>query len=168
MLLAGLGLLVVLVATLTAVWLLQRRLIYFPDASVPAAGSVLPGAQEITLRTEDGLALRAWHVAPTRANLGITVLVMPGNAGCRALRAPLARRLAAKGFAVLLLDYRGYGGNPGSPSEGGLIKDARAVLADEQAVDGLLARGLVDAAAGRRIALRININEQHSPFGCSK
>ena len=129
MLLAGLGLLVVLVATLTAAWLLQRRLIYFPDAAVPVAGSALPGAQEITLRTEDGLALGAWHVAPTRGNLGITVLVMPGNAGCRALRAPLARRLAAKGFAVLLLDYRGYGGNPGSPSEGGLIKDARAARA---------------------------------------
>ncbi|MFY9808022.1 MAG: alpha/beta fold hydrolase [Pseudonocardiaceae bacterium] len=129
MLPAGLVLLVVLVAMLTAVWLLQRRLIYFPDAAVPAAGSVLPGAQEITLRTDDGLALGAWHVAPTRADLGITVLVMPGNAGSRAARAPLARRLAAKGFAVLLLDYRGYGGNPGSPSEGGLIKDARAARA---------------------------------------
>ncbi|MGH3602849.1 MAG: alpha/beta hydrolase [Pseudonocardiaceae bacterium] len=124
---AGLVLLVVLVATLTAVWLLQRRLIYFPDPAVPPpAGSALPGAQEVTLRTEDGLALGAWHVAPTRADRGITVLVTPGNAGSRVARAPLARRLAAKGLAVLLLDYRGYGGNPGSPSEDGLIKDARA------------------------------------------
>jgi fermentation-respiration switch protein FrsA (DUF1100 family) len=126
---AGLVLLVVLVAMLTAVWLLQRRLIYFPDTAVPAAGSVLPGAQEITLRTEDGLALGAWYVTPARADLGISVLVTPGNAGSRAMRAPLARRLAAKGFAVLLLDYRGYGGNPGSPTEGGLIKDARAARA---------------------------------------
>jgi len=128
-LLAGLVLLVVLVALLTAVWLLQRRLIYFPDTAIPPAGSMLPGAQEITLRTEDGLALSTWHVAPTRADRGITVLIMPGNAGSRALRAPLARRLAAKGLAVLLLDYRGYGGNPGSPSENGLITDARAARA---------------------------------------
>ncbi|MGH3932270.1 MAG: alpha/beta hydrolase [Pseudonocardiaceae bacterium] len=126
---AGLVLLVVVVALLTAMWLVQRRLIYFPDTAVPPAGSVLPGAQEITLRTEDGLALGAWHVAPTGADRGITVLVMPGNAGSRALRAPLARRLAAKGFAVLLLDYRGYGGNPGRPSEDGLITDARAARA---------------------------------------
>jgi fermentation-respiration switch protein FrsA (DUF1100 family) len=126
---AGLVLLVVLVALLTGVWLLQRRMIYFPDTAVPPAGSLLPGAQEITLRTEDGLALGAWHLAPTRADRGITILVMPGNAGSRALRAPLARRLAAKGFAVLLLDYRGYGGNPGSPSEDGLITDARAARA---------------------------------------
>lgn len=126
---AGLVLLVVLVALLTAVWLLQRRLIYFPDTAVPPAGSLLPGAQEITLRTDDGLALGAWHLIPTRADRDITVLVMPGNAGSRALRAPLARRLAAKGFAVLLLDYRGYGGNPGSPGEDGLITDARAARA---------------------------------------
>jgi uncharacterized protein len=126
---AGLILLTPLTALFTAVWLLQRRLIYFPDTAVPPAASVLPGAQEITLQTEDGLALGAWHLTPIHANLGITVLVMPGNAGSRALRAPLARRLAAKGFAVLLLDYRGYGGNPGSPSEDGLITDARAARA---------------------------------------
>jgi fermentation-respiration switch protein FrsA (DUF1100 family) len=126
---AGLVLLAVVTALPTAVWLLQRRLIYFPDTAVPPAGSVLPGAKEITLRTEDGLALGAWHVTPTRADRGITVLLMPGNAGSRALRAPLARRLAAKGLAVLLLDYRGYGGNPGSPSEDGLIADARAARA---------------------------------------
>jgi fermentation-respiration switch protein FrsA (DUF1100 family) len=126
---AGLVLLVVLIALLTAVWLLQRRLIYFPDPAVQPPGSALPGAQEITLRTEDGLELGAWHVVPPRAGRGITVLVMPGNAGSRALRAPLARRLAAQGLAVLLLDYRGYGGNPGSPSEDGLIADARAARA---------------------------------------
>jgi uncharacterized protein len=125
----GLVLLVVLVAALTMVWLLQRSLIYFPDTAIKPAGSALPGAREITLQTEDGLTLGAWHVAPTGADRGITVLVLPGNAGSRALRAPLARRLAAKGFAVLLLDYRGYGGNPGRPSEDGLITDARAARA---------------------------------------
>jgi uncharacterized protein len=126
---AGLVLLVVLLVLLMVVWLLQRRLIYFPDTAVPPAGSALPGAQEITLQTEDGLELGAWHVAPSRADRGITVLVMPGNAGSRALRAPLARRLAAQGLAVLLLDYRGYGANPGNPTEDGLLTDARAARA---------------------------------------
>jgi pimeloyl-ACP methyl ester carboxylesterase len=130
---AGLALLVVLIVVLitllTALWLLQRRLIYFPETAVSPAGSALPGAREITLRTEDGLALSAWHVTPTGAGSGITVLVLSGNAGCRAMRAPLARRLAAKGLAVLLLDYRGYGGNPGAPSERGLLTDARAARA---------------------------------------
>jgi fermentation-respiration switch protein FrsA (DUF1100 family) len=54
------------------------------------------------------------------------VLLAPGNGGSRLGRAGLAEELAARGFAVLLLEYRGYGGNPGSPSESGLLLDARA------------------------------------------
>ncbi len=42
------------------------------------------------------------------------------------MRLPLARALADEGFTVLLFDYRGYGGNAGSPSESGLALDARA------------------------------------------
>jgi uncharacterized protein len=41
----------------------------------------------------------------------------------------MARELATAGFDVLLFDYRGYGGNPGSPSSDGLVRDARAALA---------------------------------------
>jgi len=37
--------------------------------------------------------------------------------------------LSDAGFQVCLFDYRGYGGNPGSPSEAGLASDARAVWA---------------------------------------
>jgi hypothetical protein len=40
----------------------------------------------------------------------------------------LARALAASGHAVLLFDYRGYGGNLGSPTEPGLHADARAAV----------------------------------------
>lgn len=170
---AGSVLLVVLGALLTVVWLLQRRLIYFPDTAVPATASVLPGAQEITLRTEDGLVLGAWHLAPTGADRGIAVLVTPGNAGSRALRAPLGRRLAAEGFAVLLLDYRGYGGNPGSPSESGLITDARAARAY------LLGRGIpverliyFGESLGAAVATRLATEQPpgglvlRSPFTC--
>ena len=80
----------------------------------------------MVLHTEDGLDLTAWHAPATGPATGITVLVLPGNAGSRAARVPLARALSAAGFDVLLLDYRGYGGNPGSPTEEGLAADARA------------------------------------------
>jgi fermentation-respiration switch protein FrsA (DUF1100 family) len=49
--------------------------------------------------------------------------------GNRAYRGPLARALADHGFNILLFDYRGYGGNQGSPSESGLAADARAARA---------------------------------------
>lgn len=106
---------------------LQRQLIYYPDTSpAGSAAAALPGAEDVVLTTEDGLELDAWLVPPATADRGVAVLVAPGNAGNRAGRAPLASALAAQGFTVLLLDYRGYGGNPGSPSEQGLAMDARA------------------------------------------
>ena len=107
---------------------MQRRLIYFPDTSpVPPAGRVIHGARDVTLYTSDGLELGAWFVpAGGDEQLDLAVLVAPGNGGNRAGRAGLARELSRRGLAVLLMDYRGYGGNPGSPSEQGLIADAVA------------------------------------------
>lgn len=112
---------------LGSLWLFQRQLIYFPDnGPLPPAGQVLPGARDVTLTTADGLTLGAWHVPATAPDRGFVVLVAPGNGGNRAGRAGLARRLSRAGFTVLLIDYRGYGGNPGSPSEAGLAQDVRA------------------------------------------
>lgn len=118
-------------------WAFQRSLIYFPDTSpVPRAADVIPGARDLTLITSDGLELGAWLIsADDVADREIAVLYAPGNGGNRAGRADIARQLAARGFTVLLLDYRGYGGNPGSPSEDGLARDAEA------AVDALEAEG---------------------------
>lgn len=111
-------------------WGGQRRLIYQPDGRVPDVAAVMgTAAREVSYRSEDDVPLRGWLVAPTGPDLGAHVLVLPGNAGNRGDRAGLARRLAAAGLTVLLVDYRGYGGNPGSPSEAGLRADARAARA---------------------------------------
>jgi hypothetical protein len=107
---------------------LQRQLIYFPDsARVPPAGDVIEGACDVTLQTSDGLALGAYLVpAAGDADLRMAVLLAPGNGGNRSARAGLASELSRRGLAVLVMDYRGYGGNPGSPSEDGLGRDAEA------------------------------------------
>ena len=127
------GLLVVLLIMGTVVamlWALQRQLIYFPDRTpVPAAGEVIAGARDVTLHTADGLELGAWFVPPARpADDGMAVLVAPGNGGNRSGRAGFAEELSRRGLAVLLMDYRGYGGNPGEPSEDGLAADADAAV----------------------------------------
>ena len=126
-LLCALAVCVLLMAGVTgAFWALQRRLVYLPDtAQPPPAAAVLAGAQDVELTTSDGLRLGAWWL-PARDPDAPAVLVAPGNGGSRQLRAPLARALADEGLSVLLVDYRGYGGNPGVPSEEGLARDARA------------------------------------------
>lgn len=112
---------------LVGIWGLQRRLIYFPStAPVPSAERVVDGARDVRLETGDGLRLGAWYLPARDPGRDVTVLVANGNGGDRALRAPLARALARRELGVLLFDYRGYGGNPGSPSEEGLALDVRA------------------------------------------
>jgi len=115
---------------LLLLWAGQRRLIYFPFGSVPAPADVgLPRAEPVSFATADGLMLRGWFVPADTNEPRLTMVVFSGNAGHRALRAPLAAALAPHAVATLLMDYRGYGGNPGSPSEEGLVRDARAARA---------------------------------------
>lgn len=125
----------------TALWSGQRTLVYFPDATdVPPTEELLPdlqGARDVVLRTSDDLELRASYV-PTDPACGVTVLLTPGNGGNRAGRTSLVRGLAERGLGVLAVDYRGYGGNPGSPSETGTRRDARAAydfLTRDEGVD---------------------------------
>ena len=108
-----------LLTPLVVLWLGQRHLIYLPDRSAPSPPA---GVETVQLTPEPGLALQAWFLAgPDRL-----VIVYPGNAGHRGNRTALGEALHAQGWSVLLVDYRGYGGNPGRPHESGLLADARA------------------------------------------
>ncbi|MGH3675357.1 MAG: alpha/beta hydrolase [Mycobacterium sp.] len=113
---------------LALLWSQQRRLIYFPSPGpVPSAAAFLPNGRDVVLDTEDGIRLGAWYFPV--AGRGPAVLVCNGNAGDRSMRLELAAALNDIGLSVLLFDYRGYGGNPGQPSEDGLAADARAAQA---------------------------------------
>ena len=140
---------------LAGLWLFQRRLIYFPASEVPPLSATLPGARIVTISTDDGLTLTGWFLAPPAPTAA--VLVLNGNAGNRADRAPLARALADRGYEVLLFDYRGYGGNVGSPSEEGLALDAAAALAalaEVATADRLI---LVGESLGAAVAARLAV-----------
>jgi pimeloyl-ACP methyl ester carboxylesterase len=130
--------LAVVILALMVLWALQRQLVYFPSPGpVPAAERVLDRGRDVSLRTSDGLRLGAWYVPALGSGNGVTVLVANGNGGDRSMRAPLADALARHGLGVLLFDYRGYGGNPGSPSEEGLARDvgaARRFLVEDAGV----------------------------------
>jgi len=118
------------VAVLALIWFGQRRLIYFPDTRLPSLDRAgLAGAEAVTLVTADGLPLGGWFVAGSGLSPRPTVIVFSGNAGHRGYRAPIAAALQHHGLNVLLTDYRGYGGNPGEPTEEGLAADARAARA---------------------------------------
>ena len=113
---------VVLVALM---YFAQRALLYFPDTTRYAPAAVgLPQAEEIALTTADHQRVVVWHAAPQGEKP--VVLYFQGNAGGLDLRAGRFRELVSDGTGLVALNYRGYGGSTGSPSETGLIADAVA------------------------------------------
>ncbi len=106
-------------------FLFQRRLMYYPSGG-PVPTPPFPSLREVELSTADGVSLKAWHW-PGRDPL--TLLIFHGNAGHRGDRLSWAEILRETGAGVFLLDYRGYGGSSGSPTEKGLYLDAEAAAA---------------------------------------
>jgi uncharacterized protein len=161
---AGVAVLVLALVT-GLLWGFQRKLVYLPDAGpVGPAGAAVPGARDVELRTSDGLTLAGWYV-PGRSPDAVTVLVANGNGGHRGLRAPLARALSDEGLGVLLFDYRGYGGNPGTPTEDGLARDVRAARAFLVEEAGVRAERLLYLGESLGAAVVTELATEHPPAG---
>jgi uncharacterized protein len=140
-----------------ALWAFQDRLIYFPDPTPPAPPALvgLPQVQEIRLQTADGLSILAWSLPPARPDAPM-ILYLHGNGGHVGYRAERVRRFAQLGWGALFVQWRGYGGNPGSPSEDGLTEDGRAGLALLRAQGVAPARTVLwGESLGTGIAIRL-------------
>ncbi|MBA3360217.1 MAG: alpha/beta hydrolase [Acidimicrobiia bacterium] len=150
----------VAVLGLAGLWILQRRLIYFPEQEVPPVAAILPTARSVPVATTDGLVLTGWFLPAVQPRAA--VLVFNGNAGNRAHRVLLARALADRGLSVLLFDYRGYGGNPGAPSEEGLATDAAAAAATLADLSGGKPLVFFGESLGAAVAARLAVESPPS------
>jgi dipeptidyl aminopeptidase/acylaminoacyl peptidase len=137
---------VILVATLYLALLVilffqQRNLIYLRSAPpVDPATVGLSDVEVVSISTPDGETLVGWWSPPQPGKP--TVLFLHGNAGTVADRSDALAFYRSNGLGTLFLDYRGYGGSTGTPSESGLIADALA------AYDWLLSRGVTPDKIG--------------------
>lgn len=123
---------------------LQRSLMYQGrQGSVPiaAAEEWAPHLRECHVIAPDGITLHGWLSlcdAPSEigrslplSTLGsenrLLVVMFAGNAGNRLARVSQLALFNRLGCDALLVDYRGYAENAGSPSEAALVRDAKAV-----------------------------------------
>jgi uncharacterized protein len=110
-------------------WVHQREFQYSPGGTIAtprAAG--LPEFAKIEITTEDGETIVGWWKAPPNSGGGV-VLYLHGTPGTLPDYAPYALPDIEKaGVGALAIDYRGYGGSTGSPSETGIERDARAAF----------------------------------------
>ena len=114
-----------LVATLLFVY--QRSFIYLPRPTHISLASIgLAGATEEAITTADGIQIMAWYSPPPEGRP--TIVFFHGNGGFIAAFADRIARAQEKGYGMMLVEYRGYSGLQGTPTEEGLYADGRAAL----------------------------------------
>ncbi len=106
-------------------WHGQERIVFQPPGPPHPEAR---GVRRIDMHAEDGQPLFAYLIGEP-ASSGI-VLVFHGNADLAAWQIPWATELARRsGRAVLVTEFRGYAGLPGTPTYAGSRLDARASYA---------------------------------------
>jgi uncharacterized protein len=128
-------------AALSGMYVFQRDLQYFPTRRDPAPDVVgLVGVTRVTLPTPDGETVVLWYAPP--AGDRPVILFLHGNAGEIADRADRFAFYQSQGYGVAFLSWRGYGGSTGSPSETGLLTDAKTAY-DHLRTQGIQADRIV-------------------------
>jgi pimeloyl-ACP methyl ester carboxylesterase len=105
------------------VYFTQRAYVYFPTPTSEA-----PGAEVLWIESQ-GERIKVWTVAGPG---GRALLYFGGNAEDVAWSAGVFAE-AFPDRSLYLVNYRGYGGSSGRPSEAGLVADALAVFDQVQA-----------------------------------
>ncbi len=123
-----------------AAWLAQDRLVFFPQPLTSTAH--LPvAAKPLEVVANDGTRLRGW-IRPSNSAPAPVVLYFGGNA--EEVSWTVADKRWPEGWAVVAINYRGYGASEGRPGEAALVSDAVAIY------DAIAGRGDVDP--GRIVA----------------
>ena len=106
-------------------FIFQRNFAFHPGTRqiTPRVNETYP-ALPVTVKTSDGLSLRALYKAPENGKP--TVIYFHGNTGIIEDAMYKTKKIAEAGYGVFLAEYRGYGGNTGKPTEKGLTRDALA------------------------------------------
>lgn len=117
---------------------LQSRFI-FPNANEGPMDRPPPaGAEQIWLTAQDGSRVEGWLFLPSSPQPAPAVLFIHGNSDYIESKLEYADLYLESGYAVLLMEYRGYRRSTGTPTEAALREDAEAfydVLASRREID---------------------------------
>ncbi|MCC7291727.1 MAG: hypothetical protein IT449_06680 [Phycisphaerales bacterium] len=112
-------------AVSVAIYFLQSHLIYFPSRHVEfTPKDVGMEFEALQVTASDGVSIAGWHV-PCESSKG-TVLFFHGNAGNLGDVLLDVQEWHRLEYAVVAVDYRGFGDSEGVPTETGVYEDAEA------------------------------------------
>ncbi len=138
--------------TRVAIYYFSQEQVIFPVPDIEVGSVEDTDFEPVSISTKDGETLFALHHASE--DYESTILIFHGNAGAAINQRDRGRLFVNAGYGVLLVEYRGYPGSTGIPSELGFYEDAQAaydyVVGQKQQPIGLYAHSL-----GTSVAIRL-------------
>tara|TARA_B100000287_G_scaffold345312_1_gene332679 strand:- start:780 stop:1583 length:804 start_codon:yes stop_codon:yes gene_type:complete len=119
-------LILIYVVITVIVYFYQRKLLYHPFSPQITGEGLVHNFETINFKTSDNFVLKGWfHLKNSNKK---TILFLHGNAGNLDNRIDKLNSLGSMEINFLIIAWRGYSGNLGSPSEVGLYKDALGAI----------------------------------------
>ena len=105
----------------------QRNLLYHPKENNYSGDKLTVPIEKVIIKTKDNIELIGWYHKKNNNNYK-TILYLHGNAGSLENRIHKINHFKDININFLLVAWRGFNGNNGSPTEKGLYEDARSAI----------------------------------------
>ena len=122
-----LSFIILYISVCTYMYIFQRNFLYHPYQNNHLRGEKLnPEVKEVFVPSTEGITLKSWFYKNPKNTY--TVLFFHGNAGELGNRIYKLNELKNLNLNYLIISWRGFSGNKGSPTEQGLYSDARSAI----------------------------------------
>ena len=109
------------------IYFYQRNLLYHPSENNYQNDNIKFNYDEIFIKVEEEIQLKSWIIRKDLKKFK-TLVIFHGNAGDLSNRIYKLNELYKLDINILLISWRGFSGNKGSPTEKNLYADAKASI----------------------------------------
>ena len=121
------SLLIAYLTVLVFIYFYQRNLLYHPSENNYQDDKAKFNYEEIKIKVDDKIRLKSWLINKDFHKFK-TLLILHGNAGDLSNRIYKLNELNKLDINILLISWRGFSGNKGTPTEKNLYEDAKAAI----------------------------------------
>ena len=109
------------------IYFYQRNLLYHPSENNYQNDKIQFNYDEIFIKVDEEIQLKSWIIKKDFKKFK-TLVIFHGNAGHLSNRIYKLNELYKLDINILLISWRGFSGNKGSPTENNLYTDAEAAI----------------------------------------
>ncbi len=121
------SLVIAYMAVVIFIYFYQRNLLYLPSENNYQNDKIQFNYDEVFIKVNDDIKLRSWLIKKDFEKYK-TLLIFHGNAGNLSNRIYKLNELNKLNLNILLISWRGFSNNKGTPTEQNLYKDAETAV----------------------------------------